>query len=103
MATAKIKKGDTVRVIAGRELGKEGKVPSVDVKNNKVLVEGINKVKKHEKPNMNNQNGQIVEKEAFLDISNVMLVADGKATRVGFRVEDGKKVRFAKATGKTID
>jgi large subunit ribosomal protein L24 len=103
MATAKIKKGDTVRVIAGRELGKEGKVTSVDVKNHKVLVEGINKVKKHEKPNMNNQNGQIVEKEAFLDISNVMLVADGKATRVGFRVEDGKKVRFAKATGKTID
>ena len=99
----KIKKGDTVRVIAGRELGKEGKVTSVDVKNHKVLVEGINKVKKHEKPNMNNQNGQIVEKEAFLDISNVMLVADGKATRVGFRVEDGKKVRFAKATGKTID
>lgn len=103
MATAKIKKGDTVRVIAGRELGKEGKVTSVDVKNHKVLVEDINKVKKHEKPNMNNQNGQIVEKEAFLDISNVMLVADGKATRVGFRVEDGKKVRFAKATGKTID
>lgn len=103
MATAKIKKGDTVRVIAGRELGKEGKVTSVDVKNHKVLVEGINKVKKHEKPNMSNQNGQIVEKEAFLDISNVMLVADGKATRVGFRVEDGKKVRFAKATGKTID
>lgn len=103
MATAKIKNGDTVRVIAGRELGKEGKVTSVDVKNHKVLVEGINKVKKHEKPNMNNQNGQIVEKEAFLDISNVMLVVDGKATRVGFKVEDGKKVRFAKATGKTID
>ncbi|MCH4035208.1 MAG: 50S ribosomal protein L24 [Lachnospiraceae bacterium] len=103
MATAKIKKGDTVRVIAGRELGKEGKVTAVDVKNHKVLVEGINKVKKHEKPNMNNQNGQIVEKEAFLDLSNVMLVVDGKATRVGFKVEDGKKVRFAKATGKTID
>lgn len=103
MATAKIKKGDTVRVIAGRELGKEGKVTAVDVKNHKVLVEGINKVKKHEKPNMNNQNGQIVEKEAFLDLSNVMLVMDGKATRVGFKVEDGKKVRFAKATGKTID
>lgn len=103
MATAKIKKGDTVRVIAGRELSKEGKVTAVDVKNHKVLVEGINKVKKHEKPNMNNQNGQIVEKEAFLDLSNVMLVVDGKATRVGFKVEDGKKVRFAKATGKTID
>ena len=103
MATAKIKKGDTVRVIAGKELGKEGKVTAVDVKNHKVLVEGINKVKKHEKPSAANANGQIVEKEAFLDISNVMLVVDGKATRVGFKVEDGKKVRFAKATGKTID
>ena len=103
MATAKIKKGDTVKVIAGRELGKEGKVKAVDFKNHKVLVEGINKVKKHEKPNAQNQNGGIVETEAFLDISNVMLVVDGKTTRVGFREEDGKKVRFAKATGKTID
>ncbi len=103
MATSKIKTGDLVRVIAGKDLGKEGKVTSVDVKNHKVVVEGINKVTKHTKPSAQNQNGGIVEKEAALDISNVMLVVDGKATRVGFKVEDGKKVRVAKATGKTID
>ena len=103
MATSKIKKGDTVRVIAGKDLGKEGKVTSVDVKNHKVIVEGINKVTKHTKPSMANQNGGIVEAEAALDISNVMLVVDGKTTRVGFKVEDGKKVRVAKKTGKAID
>ncbi|MBQ9613565.1 MAG: 50S ribosomal protein L24 [Lachnospiraceae bacterium] len=103
MATSKIKKGDTVRVIAGKDLGKEGKVTSVDVKNHKVVVEGINKVTKHTKPSMANQNGGIVEAEAALDISNVMLVVDGKTTRVGFKVEDGKKVRVAKKTGKAID
>ncbi len=103
MATSKIKKGDTVKVIAGKDLGKEGKVTSVDVKNHKVVVEGINKVTKHTKPSAQNQNGGIIEKEAALDISNVMLVVDGKTTRVGFKVEDGKKVRVAKATGKAID
>ncbi len=102
MATSKIKKGDTVKVIAGKDLGKEGKVLSVDVKNHKVVVEGVNKVTKHTKPSMQNQNGGIVEKEAALDISNVMLVVDGKVTRVGFKVEDGKKVRVAKKTGKVI-
>jgi large subunit ribosomal protein L24 len=103
MAASKIKKGDTVKVITGKDLGKEGKVLSVDAKNHKVVVEGINKVTKHTKPSAQNQNGGIVEKEAALDISNVMLVVDGKATRVGFKVENGKKVRFAKATGKAID
>ena len=103
MAASKIKKGDTVKVITGKDLGKTGKVTSVDVKNHKVVVEGINKVTKHTKPSAQNQNGGIIEKEAALDISNVMLVVDGKATRVGFKVEDGKKVRVAKATGKAID
>jgi len=103
MAASKIKKGDTVKVIIGKDLGKTGKVTSVDVKNHKVVVEGINKVTKHTKPSAQNQNGGIIEKEAALDISNVMLVVDGKATRVGFKVEDGKKVRIAKATGKAID
>ncbi|MEE8815322.1 MAG: 50S ribosomal protein L24 [Lachnospiraceae bacterium] len=103
MATSKIKVGDTVKVIAGKDLGKEGKVTKVDTQNHKVVVEGINKVMRATKPSMQNQNGGIFEKEAALDISNVMLVVDGKATRVGFKVEDGKKVRFAKATGKTID
>ena len=103
MATSKIKKGDTVTVIAGKELGKQGKVTSVNVKDGKVIVEGVNIVKRHERPSAANQNGGIVEKEAAIDISNVMLVVDGQATRVGFRVEDGKKVRFAKKTGKKID
>ena len=103
MATCKIKKGDTVKVIAGKSKGKEGKVLSIDHKNNKVVVEGANMVTKHEKPSMRNQNGGIVQQEAPLDISNVMLVVDGKPTRVGFKIEDGKKVRVAKKTGKTID
>ena len=95
----KIKKGDTVRVIAGsteKGKGKEGKVLSVDKKNGKVLVEGINMISKHEKPSAANQNGGIVQKEAPIDISNVMLVVDGIPTRVGFKEVDGKKVRFAK-------
>ena len=98
----KIKSGDTVKVIAGKDKDKEGKVISVDPKNNKVVVEGINMVTKHIKPNAANANGGRIEKEAPFDLSNVMLIAGGKPTRVGFRVEDGKKVRFAKATGETI-
>ena len=82
---------------------KEGKVIAVDTKNHRVLVEGVNMVTKHAKPSAANQNGGIVTKEAPLHISNVMLVVDGKATRVGFEVKDGKKVRVAKATGKVID
>ena len=73
MSTMKIKKGDTVKVIAGKDLGTEGKVLSVDVKNHKVLVEGVNKITKHAKPSQANPNGGIVEKEAPIDISNVML------------------------------
>ncbi len=103
MATSKIKKGDTVKVIAGKNKGKEGKVTSVDVKNHKVVVEGVNMATKHTKPSAANQNGGIIQQEAPIDSSNVMLVVDGKETRVGFRFEDGKKVRFAKKTGKTID
>ena len=103
MSTMKIKKGDTVRVIAGKDNGKEGKVVSVDRKNGRVLVEGVNMITKHTKPSAANQNGGRIEKEAPIDASNVMLVVNGKATRVGFKVEDGKKVRFAKATGEVID
>lgn len=103
MATMKIKKGDTVKVIAGKDRDNEGKVLSVDMKNHRVLVEGINMVTKHQKPSQANPNGGIVQKEAPIDISNVMLVVKGKATRVGFKVENGKKVRYAKATGEVID
>ena len=103
MGKLKIKKGDTVKVIAGKDSGKEGKVVSVDVKGGKVVVEGVNMITKHAKPSQANPNGGIVQKEAAIDISNVMLVVDGKATRVGFEIKDGKKVRVAKATGKVID
>ena len=103
MSTMKIKKGDTVKVIAGKDKNAEGKVLSVDVKNSKVLVEGVNMITKHAKPSQANPNGGIIQKEAPIDISNVMLVVDGKATRVGFKMEGDKKVRFAKSTGKVID
>ena len=103
MSTMKIKKGDTVKVIAGKDNGAEGKVLSVDAKNHKVLVEGINMITKHQKPSQSNPNGGIVEKEAPIDISNVMLVVKGKPTRVGFRMEGDKKVRYAKATGEVFD
>ncbi len=98
----KIKKGDIVKVIAGKNKDKEGKVVSVDPKNNKVVVEGVNMVTKHMKPSAANQNGGRIEMEAPIDASNVMLVVNGKATRVGFKVEDGKKVRYAKSTGEVI-
>ena len=103
MATSKIKKDDMVRVIAGGDKGNEGKVLSVDTQKGKVVVEGVNLVKKHTKPSMSNQAGGIIEQEAPIDISNVMLVVGGKTTRVGFEIKDGKKVRVAKATGKVID
>ena len=103
MSMAKNKKGDTVKVIAGKDVGAEGKVLSVDKKNNKVVVEGVNIVKKHTKPSMANQNGGIVETEAAIDVSNVMYVHKGKATRVGFKIDGDKKVRVAKSTGEVID
>ena len=103
MATMKIKKGDMVKVIAGKDKDKEGKVLSVDSKNSKVVVEGVNMVTKHAKPSAANQNGGIIQKEAPIDLSNVMYVHKGKATRVGFKVENGKKVRVAKSTGEVID
>ena len=104
----KIKKGDTVKVIAGSSKGKEAKVISVDVEKNKVVVEGVNVVTKHTKPSAGNPNGGIITKEAPIDISNVMIVNGGKASRVGFKVtkdENGKvvkKERFAKKTGNVI-
>ena len=103
MSTFKIKKGDTVKVIAGKDKDKEGKVISVNPKKGAVLVEGVNMVTKHTKPSMANQQGGIVEKEAWLDASNVMVMHEGKATRVGFKMEGDKKVRFDKTTGKVID
>ena len=100
MATSKIKKGDLVRVIAGKDKDKEGKVLSVDVKNQKVLVEGVNKVFKHSKPSYANQQGGIIEREAPIDISNVMYLYKGKPVRVGFTGEGKDKKRVAKVGGK---
>ena len=99
----KIKKDDLVVVIAGKDKDKQGKVISVDTKKNRVLVQGCNMITKHTKQTPGNPQGGIINQEAPLDISNVMLVVDGKATRVGFDVKDGKKVRVAKTTGKVID
>ena len=102
MASMKIKKGDMVKVIAGKDKGKESKVLAVNVKDNTLLVEGINMVTKHAKPSMANQQGGILHQEAPIDASNVMLLVNGKATRVGFKMDGDKKVRFAKATGEII-
>ncbi|MCI8636072.1 MAG: 50S ribosomal protein L24 [Eubacterium sp.] len=103
MATSKIKKGDMVRVITGRDKDKEGKVISVDRKKNRLLVEGINMVTKHAKPSMTNQQGGIIHQEGPIDASNVMYLHKGKPTRVGFKMDGDKKVRFAKSTGEIID
>ena len=103
MSTMKIKKGDMVKVIAGKDKDKEGKVIAVDKKDGRVLVEGVNMLTKHTKPSMANQNGGIVHQEGYIDASNVMLLHNGKATRVGFKMDGDKKVRFAKATGEVID
>lgn len=91
MSTMKIKKGDTVKVIAGKDLGTEGKVLSVDVKNHKVLVEGVNKITKHAKPSQANPNGGIVEKEAPIDISNVMLVVKARPQELASRLKTARK------------
>lgn len=98
----KIRRDDLVKIITGKDKDKTGKILAVDIKEGTVLVEGCNIVTKHSKPSSANQNGGIIQKEASINISNVMLVVDGKATRVGFEVKDGKKVRVAKATGKEI-
>ena len=102
---AKIRREDEVIVLTGKDKGKRGKVTQVLVTEGKVLVEGINLVKKHQKPvPALGQAGGIISKEAPMDVSNVALCnsAAGKADRVGFRIEDGKKVRFFKSTGELV-
>ena len=103
MSTMKIKKGDMVKVIAGRDKDKEGKVLAVNHDKNTVIVEGVNMITKHTKPSAANQNGGIVKQEGPIDASNVMFLHKGKATRVGFKMDGDKKVRFAKSTGEVID
>ena len=103
MTSTKLKKGDTVRVIAGKDKDKEGKILSFDRKNHRVVVEGVGMVTKHMKPSAANAAGGIVQKEAAIDISNVMLVHKGKVTRIGYKMEGDTKVRVAKTTGEVID
>ena len=102
MATCKIKKGDTVKVIAGKDKDKEGKVIAVNPKEGKVTVEGVNMLTKHTKPSAANPSGGIVKVEGPISISNVMYLHKGQATRIGFKVEDGKKVRVCKKCGTKI-
>lgn len=100
----KIKKDDIVKVITGKSKGKTGKVLNVDTKKHKVLVEGLNMVSVNQKAGKTPgvQESGIIKKEAYIDISNVMLFVDGKAQRVGFKIEGDKKYRVAKKTGKVI-
>lgn len=101
----KIKKGDNVVVTIGRDAGKKGDVLKVLPSENRVLVSGVNMVKRHSKPSMSGPGG-IQEKEASIHVSNVAVVdpKSGKATRVGFKnLKDGKKVRFAKTSGEVLD
>lgn len=102
MSTMKIKKGDTVIVIAGNDAGSTGKVIAVNKEKKTVLVEGVNMRSKHTKPNMANQNGGIIQQEGPIDISNVMYYHKGKGVRVGFQMDGDKKIRVAKlGNGKT--
>ncbi|WP_373600682.1 50S ribosomal protein L24 [Paraclostridium bifermentans] len=100
----RVKKGDTVVVIAGKDKGKKGTVTKVLTKTNKVLVEGVNVITKHQKPTAVNPQGGIINKEAPIHISNVMPVdpETGKGTRVRFEVKDGKKVRVSVKSGKEL-
>lgn len=102
MPKMKIKKNDTVIVLLGDDKGKIGVVKQAMPKENKVIVEGVNLVKRHTKPSQTNPGG-IVTKEAAINVSNVAIAKDGKATKVGYKVVDGKKVRFARKSGDVID
>jgi len=104
MAKLKIKTGDNVIVTAGDHKGTEGKVLRVIQDKNKAIVEGANMVKKHEKPSAASPQGGITEKEAPIHISNLSLIdpKSGSATRVGYRMEDGKKVRFSKKSNQVL-
>ena len=105
MAMLKIKKGDRVVVLAGKDRGKRGEVLKVEPKTNRAVVQGVNMVRKHQKQTPN-QEGGIIAKEAAIHLSNLAVEdpKDGKPTRIGFRLlEDGRKVRFAKRSGEVID
>jgi large subunit ribosomal protein L24 len=102
MPKLKIKKGDAVKVIAGNYRGQQGQVLSVNPDTNKAIVEGINIVSRHTKPSAASPQGGIIKKEAPIQISNLMFLHNGTATRVGRKLEDGKIVRYAKKSGEVI-
>ena len=103
MKKIKIKTGDNVKVITGNNKGSEGKVLKIVSDKNRLLVEGVNMVKKHMKLNAQNPQGGIVEKEAFIHVSNVsLLTSSGETTKVGYRIDDNKKVRFSKKSNEVI-
>ena len=99
-----VKTGDKVKVIAGKDKGKEGVVVKTISSQDRVVVEGVNMVKKHQKPNNQYPQGGIVELEAPIHVSNVQLLdpSTNEPTKIGYKVEDGKKVRFAKKSGTTL-
>jgi len=111
MTKIKIKRGDRVRVITGKDKGKDGKVLHIDRANNRVVVEQVNMITKHQKPNRSNQTGGIVRKEAPIHISNVMYLHQGKPTRLGYIVDETEqdgvrqvtKQRIARSTGDVIE
>ena len=103
MTKLKIKTGDTVKVIAGDHKGSEGTVQKVLIAKNKAIVEGVNMIKKHTKPSAQNPQGGIIEKEAPIHISNLsLLTSKGETTRVGYRTEGDKKVRFSKKSNEVL-
>ena len=102
MTKLKIKTGDTVKVIAGDHKGEEGKVVKVIVDKNRAIVEGVNMISKHTKPSAENPQGGIVKREASINISNLMLVENGVPTKVGYRMEGDKKVRFSKKSKEVL-
>jgi large subunit ribosomal protein L24 len=100
---AKIKKGDRVMMLTGKDKGRTGNVTKVMPKDSRVLISGLNMVQRHTRPSQGDPQGGIKHKEASVHVSNVAIVdSDGKPTRVGFKIEDGKKVRVAKTTGEVI-
>lgn len=100
----KVKKNDLVQITTGKDRGKQGRILKVFPKRNRVIVEGVNMIKRHTRPNQTNPQGGIVEKEAPIEASNVMLIVSGTPTRTGVKIlADGSKVRFAKKTGEIVD
>jgi len=102
MAKFKLKTGDPVRVIAGEHKGAEGKIVKVILAKNRAIVEGVNMVSKHRKPSATNPQGGIEKMEAPIHISNLMLVENGNTVRLGYKIEDGKKIRFSKKSNKSV-